>query len=229
MEVITVPILPMKILQSYIIVGHKTIIVDTGVPDSQNKIISCLKKNNVQERDVSMILLTHSHIDHSGSVAALKKLFNVPVAIHKSEAAVIETGEMLPLSPKNKLSEIFKKSPPMQAKLEKCFVDIKLDGSENLEEFGIEAKLIHTPGHTDGSISIVLSNNEIIAGDVLSGGILLGGILKNNVGTWPTFHNDTKTCIESINKIIQLNPSKVYVGHGGTFTVNNLQKFVNKF
>jgi glyoxylase-like metal-dependent hydrolase (beta-lactamase superfamily II) len=72
MEVITVPILPMMMLQSHIVRDQKTIIVDTGNPGSAANILAAMKKHQIDPEDVSLILITHSHLDHSGGAAELQ-------------------------------------------------------------------------------------------------------------------------------------------------------------
>jgi len=72
----------------------------------------------------------------------------------------------------------------------------------------------------------MLGNREMIAGDVVSGGILLGGMMFNDVPTCPVFHDDTRTSIASLRRIIDLYPAKVHVGHGGPLEIPSIKKFV---
>lgn len=226
MEVITVPILPFKMLQSHIIRDKKTIIVDTGNPGSVPKILAAMKKHRIAKKDVSLIIVTHSHLDHSGSAAELQRILKVPIAIHQFEKEYVENGTRLPLTPKDGFGKIFKNSALIKKDVEKFKVDIILGGGEDLNPYGVDAKVIFTPGHTIGSVSVFLSNGEMIAGDVVSGGILLGGMINSDVPTWPIFHDNTPTSIESLKQIIALSPARVHVGHGGPLNVVSLQKFI---
>lgn len=227
MKVITVPILPFKMLQSHIVQDIKTIIVDTGNPGSVPKILDALKKNNIQHENVSLILVTHSHLDHSGSAAQLQRILKVPIAMHGLEKEYVQNGTRLPLTPKTWFGAIFRKTPLIKKDVEKFKVDIVLKGGEDLNAYGIDGKVIFTPGHTIGSVSVMLGNQEMIAGDVLSGGILLGGMINNDVPTWPIFHDDTPTSIESLQEIIKLAPTILYVGHGGPLELAAVKKFVD--
>lgn len=226
MEVITVPILPFKMLQSHIIRDKRTIIVDTGNPGSVPKILAAMEKYRIAKEDVSLIIVTHSHLDHSGSAAELQRILKVPIAMHQLEVAYVENGTRLPLTPKDGFGKIFKKSALIKKDVEKFKVDIVLNGGEDLDPYGVDAKVIFTPGHTIGSVSILLANGEMIAGDVVSGGILLGGMINSDVPTWPIFHDNTPTSIESLKQIVKLAPAKVHVGHGGPLNVVSLQKFI---
>jgi glyoxylase-like metal-dependent hydrolase (beta-lactamase superfamily II) len=226
MQVITVPILPFKMLQSHIIRDKKTIIVDTGNPGSVPKILAAMKKHHIAKEDVSLIIITHSHLDHSGSAAELQRILKVPIAMHQLEVTYVENGTRLPLTPKDSFGKIFKNSALIKKDVEKLKVDIVLNGGEDLNPYGVDARVVFTPGHTIGSVSVLLANGEMIAGDVVSGGILLGGMFNSDVPTWPIFHDNTPTSIESLKQIIDLSPAKVHVGHGGPLDVRSLQKFI---
>jgi len=229
MEVITVPILPMMMLQSHIIRDHKTIIVDTGNPGSAVKILAAMRKHQIDPKDVSLILITHSHLDHSGGAAELQKALKVPIAMHGLEQTYVENGTRFPLTPKNWFGKLFKKSPLIKKNVERFKVDIIIHGGEDLKPYGVDAEIIFTPGHTPGSISVMLGNREMIAGDVVSGGILLGGIMFNQVPIWPIFHEDTATTIESLKRIIELSPTRIHVGHGGPLEGPSIERFVRRY
>ena len=228
MEVITVPVLPLRMLQSHIIRDQKTIIVDTGNPGSVQKILDTMKKHHIAIGDVSLILVTHSHLDHSGSAAELQKVLKVPIAMHRLEKEYVENGTRLPLTPKDWFGKLFKKSALIKKNVEKFKVDIVLEGGEDLNPYGVDAKVIFTPGHTPGSVSVMLANGEMIAGDVVSGGILLGGIINSDVPTWPIFHDDTVNSIKSLKQIIDLTPTRIHVGHGGPLDVPSIKKFIDQ-
>ena len=228
MEVITVPILPLRMLQSHIVRDQKTIIVDTGNPGSAPKILAAMEKHHIAIGDVSLILVTHSHLDHSGSAAELQKVLKVPIAMHGLEKEYVENGTRLPLTPKNWFGKLFKKAPLIKKNVEKFKVDIVLKGGEDLNTYGVDGKVIFTPGHTPGSVSVMLGNGEMIAGDVVSGGVLLGGMINSDVPTWPIFHEDTINSIKSLKQIINLSPTKVHVGHGGPIDIPSIKKFVDR-
>lgn len=99
-------------------------------------------------------------------------------------------------------------------------VDIVLEGDEDLHEFGVSGRVIHTPGHTEGSISLILSDGKAIVGD-----LMMGGILFKKVPHYPLFANDISRLRESIRKIIQLSPKVIYASHGGPFSNLVVEKF----
>ncbi len=95
----------------------------------------------------------------------------------------------------------------------------------SLTDFGVDGKVILTPGHTKGSISVVCSNNEAVIGDLLMGGWMGGAVL----GSTPNYHyyiDDLNNLHASLKKIVGFKPSQLYVGHGGPL---NAEKAVKRF
>lgn len=155
---------------AFLLRGDKTIIVDTGRPGNETRILQALEQRNISPADVSLILLTHGHFDHFGSARALKQKLNVPVAIHHLDHVALQNGKDPALHPTRftgKLLKLF-----LHGKTESFEPDIIIRSEFNLEDYGVSGRVIHTPGHTPGSLSIMLANHDVIIGDLLMGGHL---------------------------------------------------------
>ncbi len=122
------------------------------------------------------ILITHNHMDHTGALKILKSRLNVPIAIHSSDA------DYLPSSP-----------------------DIMLTDGETVTVGNVELTVIHTPGHTPGSLCF-LTGKYLISGDT----IFPGGPGKTDAP------GDFKQIIKSISEKVFVLPDDVlvYPGHG---------------
>jgi len=221
----TLSVIPIKhgIVKSFIVKGEKAVIVDTGYPGKGQKILRYLHKNLIKPEDVSLIILTHAHIDHYGSAEELKAKTGAPVAIHKLDAEYLEKGINYIGMPTGLCGRLLKsffiraeESPSKSLK-----VDIVFDNEVDLREFGIDGRAIHTPGHTEGSISLILSGGEAIVGD-----LMMGGILFNKVPRYPLFVSDISKLRESIKRVIQLSPKVIYTSHGGPFSHAVAQKML---
>jgi glyoxylase-like metal-dependent hydrolase (beta-lactamase superfamily II) len=91
--------------------------------------------------------------------------------------------------------------------------DILIDQFNDWHSFGFNARMHHTPGHTQGSVSVELDNQEAIIGDVVMGGYL-GIFFPGN----PDFHyfvEDFSALHQSIRYLLKLQCTKYHVGHGG--------------
>ena len=217
----TVHKIKLKISNCYLVEGDKKVLIDTGSPGEAKTIISELKKRNVELSDLSLILHTHGHSDHCGSTTELIKQHKIPTAIHSADSHMTENGK-----------NDFLKTTRLIAKFIKPFVDkpfpafksdIYIDNYADLKNFGINANIYLTRGHTNGSISIEFDNREAIIGDVMMGGIM-GGEFMPHKPDYHYFADDTKEIYQSIKKILTFNADKFYVGHGGPLKRDDIEK-----
>ena len=125
------------------------------------------------------ILLTHGHCDHIGSVGELKKQYNCPVYIHRDDA------DMLTDSSKNQSESITGKA------LELPPADHILEDGATFSEAGLEVKVIHTPGHTPGSVCYIIGDH-IFTGDTLFAG---------SIGRTDLPGGDYDAMMKSLNKL----------------------------
>lgn len=105
--------------------------------------------------------------------------------------------------------------------------DILIDANLQLDSFGIDAKIILTPGHTNGSISILFDNGVAIIGDVLMGGYFGGKIAPSK----PDYHyyaTNLSQVNSSIEKLLGLKLTTFYVGHGGPLSYSDVLKWYKR-
>ncbi len=213
----------LSISNAYLIKGRKTILVDTGAPREGIKILRALAGLGIEPKDFSLILHTHAHMDHVGSTLELKRWVDAPTAVHVSDAAMLASGNMGKVTAINLEGRII--LPFVNKPFPGVKPDILIKDEISLNEFGVDGRIIFTPGHTTGSISILLKNGEAIIGDLLMGG-WLGGNLQP---TRPNFHyyaEDMNEVRASIQKLLSYNPQKLYVGHGGPLDAATVRQFI---
>jgi len=183
--------------------GEELVVVDAGMPRSTGKILSYIRKLGMQPSSISTILLTHCHIDHVGSAYELRKATNAKVAIHANDADFLAGKRALP-RPKGVAGSLFQVASPF-------FRFTKFQPDITLKEKDIVAglKVIHTPGHTPGSISLIEPKRELIfVGDTLrySEGKISGPPER--------FTLDADQMKLSIKKISELEFDTMLGGHG---------------
>ena len=178
---------------TYLIMNEEIILIDPGTPENQEILKKELKILNIEFDDVGIIINTHAHYDH----AAMDYLFkNAVVYIHPEELSALETGDRYIT-----LSDMFGKPfiPPKNI--------------ENIDFLDIDLfDVIHTPGHTMGSISL-LFEDKIISGDtIFSQGV---GRVDLPTGSFTVL----KSSIDKLNDIVKTNNIKELLpGHGPTTT-----------
>jgi glyoxylase-like metal-dependent hydrolase (beta-lactamase superfamily II) len=219
--------LKLSFSNAYLVQGRKTILVDSGSPRESLKIMRALAGLGIEPRDFSLIVHTHAHFDHAGSTLELKRLIDVPTAVHQEDAAMLARGRLVnPLIPTGLEARLLLPFLSRQT-----FAGVKADvlfkEEIGLQEFGVNGKLIFTPGHTAGSISLLLDNNEAIIGDVIMGG-LMGGNVQSSRPNYHYFAENLGKIHTSIKKIMAFKPKKLYVGHGGPLSAEAVLKRFSK-
>ncbi|HIC31883.1 MBL fold metallo-hydrolase [Mesoflavibacter sp. CH_XMU1404-2] len=233
-KIIQLSIFPLGMINCFLIEGEKKhILVDTGVPNSEAKIIKQLKQHNIKIEDIALIIITHGHIDHFGSAKELKDILNVPILMHDLDKKALQTGKSLfnTLKPNNKIWDFILKPKLTKDRATFCNPDLVLKENEeyDLSIYGINGKVMHTPGHTPGSLSVILENGDAIIMDLASSGILLGGIAFNSRMKHPPFHDNLEQVKNSINNILSLSTEKFYLGHGNPVSRKDLIRYRDKF
>jgi glyoxylase-like metal-dependent hydrolase (beta-lactamase superfamily II) len=213
---------------AYLVKGRKTILVDTGSPREGVKLLRGLAKLGIAPKEFALILHTHAHFDHAGSTLELKRwLVDVPIAVHEADAAMLASGRLekplTAITSEGKLMKPFLGGitfDPVKA-------DIVIRKEISLKEFGVDGKIVFTPGHTAGSISIWLNDGQAILGDLMGGGSL-GGNLFPGKPRYHYFADDLEQMRASIQKIMARKPKKLYVGHGGPLDAETVKAYFSK-
>jgi glyoxylase-like metal-dependent hydrolase (beta-lactamase superfamily II) len=136
-------------------------IVDTGMPGNENRILEYIRGAGIEPKRLGYIVLTHPDIDHSGSVAKLKGLTDAKVAIHEADAPRL-AGEKRLKEVKGATGVLFAAMSPF-IRFTPVEPDVLLRDSDRI----LDCTVIHTPGHTDGSISLYREKEAIFVGDAL--------------------------------------------------------------
>ncbi len=213
---------------AYLIKGRKTILVDSGSPREGVKILRGLARLGIQPKDFALILHTHAHFDHAGSTRELKRwMADVPTAVHVDDAEMLASGRLekplTAITSEGKLMKPFLGGitfAPVKA-------DILIKDEISLKEFGVDGKIVFTPGHTAGSLSILLNDGQAIVGDLMGGGSF-GGNLFPARPRYHYFADDLSQMRASIKKIMGFKPKKLYVGHGGPLEAEAVKVYFSK-
>jgi hydroxyacylglutathione hydrolase len=151
------------ILEETQVGGGHLILIDTGMPGNAGRIMEFLKSFGKDQIESLTVILTHADIDHSGSVAELKeKLGMVKVAIHEADAPRL-SGEKPTKEVRGLVGLLFRAMSPFM-KFKPVKPDVLLSDGEQVDGLNV----IHTPGHTRGSICLYSERlKAMFVGDAL--------------------------------------------------------------
>ena len=162
-----VHVLPALGAQVFLLAGETLALVDTGWRGSTGGILGALKRTGHHPEEVELIILTHHHPDHSGSLAALRAATGARVAVHRLEGAIVAGAVPYPnpFHPRV-LARVLAPFTPL-ARPQPAPVDLLLEEGDGLP--GLPGwQVLHTPGHTPGSICLWHSGEGVlIVGDAM--------------------------------------------------------------
>lgn len=197
-----------------IVNGNNSILVDTGVRGGMKKLRVLFREAGISVESVRLIILTHTHYDHTGNLHKLVQMSGAKVLVHKNEFENLKTGFTPIPDGQGKyskfISHLGKKIYPTYASSKAFTADLVNTDEFDLKEYGIKGKVIFTPGHTNGSQSILL-NNQLLAGDTF--------LNLNNGRIFPPFVNDPRLLLETWEMLFKMNIKFVYPGHGKRFRI----------
>ncbi|MEN8115407.1 MAG: MBL fold metallo-hydrolase [Bacteroidota bacterium] len=223
--VTTIHSLKFGINQCYIIRQKGTIMIDGGPANAIKKFNKYLERLNIQPDEIKLIVLTHGDFDHVGSAKNIKKLTGAKIAIHENDKPNLEQGRFNWPPAVNFYGKFFRglfypflKSisfPPEKA-------DIVLTDSEfPLHNYGIEGTIIYTPGHTMGSVTVLLDSGEAFVGCMAHSGFPFRR--KPNL---PVFAENIELIKKNWKTIINKGAKTIYPGHGKAFDVEEIKPFI---
>ena len=188
--------------------GNRNILIDTSVARNWGKLRKKLSRLNVDTIDY--LILTHAHFDHAANAKRIKEKFNSTVIIQKEEESCLSGGTNI--VPRGTvlltriLVKMLEKRFAGKFNYEPCVPDILAGSEYDLRDLGFHASLIHTPGHTRGSMSLVIDDEIAIVGDTMFG--------VSRRSAFPPFAEDQDLMLKSWGKLLHTSCRLFLPSHG---------------
>lgn len=189
--------------------GGGCVLVDAANPGDGPRLEKLLQAAGVPPGDITLLLLTHGHPDHVGAAAYLRQRYGIPLAMHPADARHLPgmtgrglRGRLLLAASRRAVKAA---DPPTP--------DILLSDGMRLDGYGIDALVVALPGHTAGSVGLLLGGGRLIAGDAL----------MNFAGPHAAHMAEDFDVLEhSLDALERRGVTTVYPGHGGPFAYARL-------
>lgn len=188
----------------YIVVdGKNAILIDTGRKKYREKILE-----KCREFHVSLIVLTHGHMDHCQNASYLADALHIPVAMSKKDINMIPDNRKQKMSAKTFLGKMV--LLVSLSSFEKDTLDVfepmvYLQNGDSLNEYGVDAKVVELPGHTEGSIGLEIEGDKLFVGDAL---------MNMFYPTISMLYTDEEKMLRSAKYIGEMGEKTIYFGHG---------------
>lgn len=197
------------------------ILIDTGRKNRRNRLINNLNFITPANTGLDFLILTHSHFDHCENAAYLQSEKKCKIILSDKEKESAMKG-ILPV-PKNikfladTATKIFKDL----GRYESFIPDTVIEKDTDLKQYGFDVKIIETPGHSPGSVSVIINNEIAIAGDTLY------GVFPKKV--CPPFRDNLNQLVESWKKLLDTGCELYLPAHGFPIKRNLLRLQYNKY
>jgi glyoxylase-like metal-dependent hydrolase (beta-lactamase superfamily II) len=199
----------------YAVKGEGVILIDGGFPHKLANLKDGLAKTLIQPEEIKLIILTHGHWDHIGSARDIKQLTGARVLMHEKDVhylAEVKQTSPTGFTPWGKIMSALLNLITPFIHVPTFEVDIVAGDEElSLSEYGIPGRLICTPGHTWGSVSVLLAMNLFP--------------LRLNPGL-PIYGDDIQLVKNSWKKLLDMGAKIVYPAHGKPFLAQVMRKLI---
>ncbi len=181
---------------------------------------------NVTAASLAGLVLTHSHFDHTENAAHVKETYSAKIFIHSSEANFLLHGDNPVVHGTNPVvglitTVLAKKNVIQLLKYKPVAFDVQVDDQYDLNDAGFLGYIIHTPGHSPGSMSVIIDNEIALVGDAMF------GIFNNK--TFPPFALDAPQLVSSWRILLDTGCSLYLPAHGSARSREILQNEYDKY
>jgi glyoxylase-like metal-dependent hydrolase (beta-lactamase superfamily II) len=212
-EVITIKL---SLSNVHVIRGSRSVLIDAGGKDDLPALEAALTAHGIGWIDLAAVIVTHGHSDHAALAAEIRRRSGAAVLLGSGDLPMAAAGHNDNLRPTNFTARVLKQffiDPAYQA----FAPDLVIDGDIDLRRFGIAGVVRQMPGHTPGSLVVLLDDGRAFVGDMVLGGWMGGAVFADRAGEH-YFQADLARNRANIVELLRGPTQTFYLGHGGPVT-----------
>jgi len=207
----------------YVIQEKGTIMIDGGFPGTARAFKKALVNLSVKPTDIRLVIITHGHFDHIGLASYIREQTGARVAMHRADKEQLDKDRMtwpMGVTTWGRISRWLFKPMLSLLRYEIPKVDVILgDEGLSLEGYGISGRIIHTPGHSPGSVSVLLNTGDAFVGCMAQNSLPFS--LRPRL---PIYAQDIEKVKESWRVLVAAGARTIYPGHGNSFSIDAIKK-----
>jgi hydroxyacylglutathione hydrolase len=205
---------------------NKHLLIDTGRKNKWKNLSKALDQLAVSHNSLIALILTHSHFDHAGNAASVKERYKAAIIIHESEADYLRRGENPAIKGTIFITRLItdvlaKKRVLRYFNYKPAESDVLVEERYDLSNLGFNGYILHTPGHSPGSMSVIIEDEIAIVGDAMF------GVFRGSV--FPPYADDPKVMVKSWEKLLDTFCSIYLPAHGAGRSREVLQRQYDKY
>jgi hydroxyacylglutathione hydrolase len=211
MSITVIPI-GLGIVSAFLVRDRKDILIDTGGPGAGARLLRRLESLGIDPAALTLLLVTHGHLDHFGGARDIMSSLTCPLAVHALDAEAVRLGWNTSGEPADGMTRVLMGAsrPVPGRRAHPVEPGLVFRGSLDLKPYGVDAVVEHTPGHTPGSVTVFLGNGEAIVGDLLR-----GSLRAPREPRWPFVLQSWSELRRSIGRVLDRRPRKLWTSHAG--------------
>lgn len=202
--------------------GAHALLFDSSMKGEAKRLSRRLRNNGVSKLDA--MIFSHTHFDHTGNAAFIRKEFQSPVFVQHEESSFLEQGQTpLPAGTTwvtRGMMRLQEKHGVPAFPYEPCKADYVVNDHLDLREWGFKATLLFTPGHSAGSMCLIIEDEIALVGDTL--------FRKVPWTVFPPFADSTEQLIQSWEKLLNTSCQVFLPAHGKVVKRSLLEKCYKK-
>ncbi|MEN8202894.1 MAG: MBL fold metallo-hydrolase [Bacteroidota bacterium] len=212
---------------AYIIKDKGAVLFDASYKGAAKSFSKLLSKSGIEPDEIKLIIISHGDFDHAGGAKELQELTGAKIVMHEKDRENLENSVFHwpeGVTPWGKFSRALLK-PMLKKKV--AFPPAKVnisvgDQGLSLKEYGIPGKIVYTPGHTYGSISIILESGEAFIGCMAHNRFPF--VFRPGL---PIYAKDIELIKKSWKVVIDEGAQTIYPGHGKPFPLEKILQYLN--